>query len=422
VSRPSCPSRFCCAALVATGLLSSSCGSSDHAVAASSSPSPPSTRQTITVKRRRLERIIRSTGTVQPVSGVSIGVPDVSGAGNLVLTRIVPSGVQVKAGDVIAEFDRTRLLDAARDAEAKFDDLSHQFEQRKAQHRSDAEKRASEIQQAEADLAKARLELRKGPLLSEIDRLKSEGKLEDAKAHLVSLRTSVRSREAAEAADRKVVELQRERQRINVERSRRNADRLQLKAPLDGMIAHGVVWRREGPGHPQPGDQLWSGQTLARIFAASRMEVLVTVAEPDGAVLVSGTRAQVRLDAYPELLFTAQFESASPVASSLLDSPIRTFLARFMVEGTDPHLLPDLSAAVDVQLTASQAVLAVPRTAIRYRAKQAYALKPPPAGPPAEVPVTLGTYDDNFIEIASGLREGDRILAVADPDRQTSER
>jgi hypothetical protein len=34
------------------------------------------------------------------------------------------------------------------------------------------------------------------------------------------------------------------------------------------------------------------------------------------------------------------------VASSALGSPIKTFTARFRLEQSDPHLLPDLSAAV----------------------------------------------------------------------------
>jgi hypothetical protein len=38
--------------------------------------------------------------------------------------------------------------------------------------------------------------------------------------------------------------------------------------------------------------------------------------------------------------------SASPVASSALGSPIKTFSARFRLDKSDPHLLPDLSAAV----------------------------------------------------------------------------
>jgi hypothetical protein len=52
------------------------------------------------------------------------------------------------------------------------------------------------------------------------------------------------------------------------------------------------------------------------------------------------------VDAYPDREFTARLESASPVASSAIGSPIKTFFARFRLEQSDPHLLPDLSAAI----------------------------------------------------------------------------
>jgi hypothetical protein len=34
------------------------------------------------------------------------------------------------------------------------------------------------------------------------------------------------------------------------------------------------------------------------------------------------------------------------VAAGALDSPVKSFVAVFSIEKTDPHLLPDLSAAV----------------------------------------------------------------------------
>ena len=63
----------------------------------------------------------------------------------MTLTRIIANGISVKTGDILAEFDRTQELDNARDAKAKFDDLSHQVEQRQAQNRADAAKRASDL-------------------------------------------------------------------------------------------------------------------------------------------------------------------------------------------------------------------------------------------------------------------------------------
>jgi hypothetical protein len=65
-------------------------------------------------------------------------------------------------------------------------------------------------------------------------------------------------------------------------------------------------------------------------------------------VLVPGAKAIVHLDAFPGLTFTAHFDSASPVASAPIGSPVKTFSARFVLDRSDPHLLPDLSAAVDV--------------------------------------------------------------------------
>jgi hypothetical protein len=66
------------------------------------------------------------------------------------------------------------------------------------------------------------------------------------------------------------------------------------------------------------------------------------VGEPDRGVLKAGMRAKVFLDAYPDLALPAHFEFASPMASSALGSPIKTFTAIFKLEKTDRRLMPDL--------------------------------------------------------------------------------
>ncbi len=291
---------------------------------------------------------MRATGTIQPVRFLGVQVPRMSGqqSGRLTLTRLVPNGSQVRTGDVIAEFDRTEQLDKAREAQAKFDALSHQVAQRAAQNRAEAAKRAADLATARADLAKAEIELRKGPLLAELVRLAAEVRLADARERVASLEKSGRFRDEAAAAALRILELQRDRQKVSLERALRNAEMLQIKAPLDGMAVLENIWRNNTMGQAQEGDQLWPGQPLVRIFDPSEMEVRVSVGEPDGAVLVPGARAEVYLDAYPNMVFQARFESASPAAASPLGSPIKTFAARFRLERGNPHLLPDLSAAV----------------------------------------------------------------------------
>jgi multidrug resistance efflux pump len=295
-------------------------------------------------------RETRISGTVEAVHYSKVLVPAIYGqGGSLTLTRIIPNGSRVTAGDPIAEFDATQQSDNARDAQAKFDDLGHQAEQKRAQNRADAEKRAADLKQAEADLAKADLELQKGPLLAEIDKLKNEAKAELARSHVASLKESNSAHDRSDAAALKILELQRDRQKVALDRARSNMDLLSIKAKLAGVVAHQNVYRNNSMGHPQEGDQLWRGQAIVSIFDPSEMLVRCAVGEPDGAVLVPGSKATIYLDAYPDLSFPAHFEFSSPVASSALGSPIKTFTAVFKLDGTDPHLMPDLSAAVVVK-------------------------------------------------------------------------
>src|SRR5882724_366392 len=126
-------------------------------------------------EKPRAKREVRLTGTLEAVHSSKVLVPQIWGPGGaLTLTKLIPNGSEVKEGDVVARFDATQQIDAARDTQAKWDDLGHQVEQKQAQNRADAEKRTSELRQAEADLAKAEIELKKGPVLAEIERLKAE--------------------------------------------------------------------------------------------------------------------------------------------------------------------------------------------------------------------------------------------------------
>jgi HlyD family secretion protein len=274
-------------------------------------------------------------------------VPQLTGQfSRITLVKLAPNGLRVKVGDVLAEFDRTQQLDLAREARAKFEDLSHQVNQKAAQNKSDAEKRTADLKQAEADLAKAEIQLKKGPVLSEIDRLKNQVKAASARERVISLNKINEQRLVAEAAALKILELQRERQKVALERAEKNAEKLVLKAQIAGMVALETLWRGGSMGNAQEGDQLWTGQGLLKIFDPEGMEVRTLVGEPDGAALKPGAVATVYLDAYPDATFKANFHSASPVATAALGSPIKNFTARFRLEGSDPRLLPDLSAAV----------------------------------------------------------------------------
>ena len=298
----------------------------------------------------RVTREVRVTGMVEAVRSSKILVPQIYGQySRMTLTKLIPNGSKVKEGDLIAVFDSTQQADNARDTEAKFEDLGHQVDQKVAQNRADAEKRAADLRQAEADLAKAEIELQKGPTLSDIDLKKTQERAAIARIHVDSLKKSNGAHDRSDAASLRILELQRDRQKVMLERTKANMAKLEVHTTQSGMVAHQNLYRNNSMGKPQEGDQFYRGQPIVSIFDPSEMLVRCAVGEPDGAALVQGAKATVYFDAYPDLVLPAHFEFASPVASSAIGSPIKSFTAVFKLEKSDPHLMPDLSAAVVVE-------------------------------------------------------------------------
>lgn len=293
---------------------------------------------------------VRATGVIRAVHSVLVQVPRVEGqGGQLTLATLIDNGAVVHEGDSVATFDRTNQIKLLREAQAKFDDLTHQVEQKQAEHNSNVEKRSSDSLGAEADLKKAEIEIRKGPILSEIDRQKNQVKLQDAQEHVASLKRSSAFHDQAETAEIRILELQRDRQQVAVDREQTNLTKLAVKAPWNGMVALENVWRNNSMGHAEEGDQLWPGQPLLRLFDPTEMEVETDVGEPDGGVLVPGATAVVHLDAFPDVTFSAHFTNSNPVATSPLGTSVKTFSASFRLDRSDPHLLPDLSVALDIE-------------------------------------------------------------------------
>jgi hypothetical protein len=83
------------------------------------------------------------------------------------------------------------------------------------------------------------------------------------------------------------------------------------------------------------------------------MEVRAPVNQEDFLALQVGQTARVYLDAYPQLMFAGKLEEMAPIGrDGDFSSKLRTFAVVFSISGNDAKLMPDLSAAVDVDLAA----------------------------------------------------------------------
>ena len=104
-------------------------------------------------------------------------------------------------------------------------------------------------------------------------------------------------------------------------------------------------------GEVQEGDQVEPGVSFMQVVDPSAMQVRVLANQVDFLSLQVGQTASVKLDAYPELVFRAKLEQLALMGrSGGFSDKLRTFAVIFSIRGDDPRLMPDLSAAVDVDV------------------------------------------------------------------------
>jgi len=299
--------------------------------------------------------VLRLTGKTAAVTARAIQAPQLAGqnVGTLTITSLVPSGARVRRGDLLVEFDRQAQERDFIDKRAQSDDQNDQVLEAQAKEDAARAKDETEIRQAEDALSKARLEMQKVELLSRIDAEKAREDLDEAKATLAQLKTTFALKRKAALAAIRILEIQRDRTRQTMTHAEANSALMQIRAPIDGIVVFNTIWKQGSMGEVKLGDQVRPGVPFMQVVDPATMEVQVPVNQLDLLALKVGQQARIHLDAYPSLVFRGVLQSIDPMGKAGdFSSRLRTFAAIFRINGSDPRLMPDLSAAVDVQLAA----------------------------------------------------------------------
>jgi HlyD family secretion protein len=269
----------------------------------------------------------------------------------LTITKLAPAGTNVKRGDILAEFDRQSQIRDSIDKEADYNKLVNQVVDQQAKEDAARAKDETEIKQAEDNLSKAQLEMQKSEIVSRIDAEKARENLEEAQATLAQLRETFHLKRRAARAATRILEIKRDRTQQIMLHARADAELLEIRAPLDGIVVLNTIWKQGKMGEVQEGDQLRPGNPFMQVVDPSVMEVRVLANQEDLLSLHTGQSARIHLDAYPDLVFPGKLEEMAPVGrSGDFSSRLRTFAVVFSLTGRDTKLMPDLSAALDVDL------------------------------------------------------------------------
>ena len=325
--------------------------------------------ETAKVEKQNISSSITATGTIEPVTSVTVGT-QVSG---IVAKLYVDYNSIVKKGQIIAELDKTNLI--------------------------------SELNTAKANLSSAQSTLNYE--LANYNRFKtlydkglvSADEYENAKLSYDKARQSVST------------------SRESVQKAQTNLGYATITSPIDGVVLSKVV---------EEGQTVAASFNTPELFTIAKdltdMRVIADIDEADIGGVKEGQRVTFTVDAFPDDSFEGQVTQVRQQATT--ESNVVTYEVVISAPNNDLKLKPGLTANVTIFTMEKNGVTAVPSKALRFTPNEALLAK----GEKIEDcegnhkvwtkegntfkahKVEIGTTNGMLTEIISGIKEGTEVL------------
>jgi len=127
-----------------------------------------------------------------------------------------------------------------------------------------------------------------------------------------------------------------------------------------------------------------------------------------------GQSVEVSIDAFPDLSLTGVVTKVAVVADSanaFMNPDLKVYPTTIKIDGVHDWLRPGMSAEVEILVDQLSDIVYVPVQAVTYWDDKRVVYVDN-GGDPERREVETGTFSDSFIEIRSGLREGEEVLLL----------
>jgi HlyD family secretion protein len=377
-----------------------------------SAPDLPTTE----VRKGEFVDALEIRGDIKPLRSVVMAAP--MQAGELQIVKLAKSGSQVKAGDVVVEFDGSNLRRTMQEKESELKQADAEIEQATAQSRITNEQNATELMRAQYNIQRAKLEVQKGDTVSRIENEKAKLALADAEQKLKELDAKIKSDEASIEADLSNRRRKREKALFDFRRAERGLQNLQLKAPVDGMVNVMPNYRAGGPfggGEVEfrEGDRAWAGASVVELPDLSSIHLQARLDETDRGRLTIGEEAIIRIEAIPGREFKAKIQRISVLARADFSSwpPTRMFDLGMVLIDVDPQIRVGMGAVARIPTDRVPNVTLVPSESIFQR-----------DGFPIVYRLDGTMFDERRVEVTRRGRELAIIKSGVEPGDQVATR
>ncbi|MFN0168162.1 MAG: efflux RND transporter periplasmic adaptor subunit, partial [Bryobacteraceae bacterium] len=323
-----------------------------------------------TVRTGTIQRTIRVTGQTAARNFVTITAPMMRGPDSgraLVLIQLAEGGQRVKKGDLIAQIDAQSLKDHIDDVHSQVVQADADIKKRKAEQAIDWENLQQTLRAAKAELDKAKLDAGAMEIRMPIDIELLKLAVDEAEARLKQLQQDLKNRQDSFNAEIRILELTRDRHKRHRDRHAHDLEKFTMRAPIDGLAVRESAWRGGNQlAQIEVGDQVSPGQTFLKIVDSSSMQMTSTVSQITSDELRRGQPATVYLDGFPTAKLPARVNNFGQMATGGWRQQfyMRSLPLLLDIEGTDSHLIPDLSAGADIVVARKDNVLIIPQTSL----------------------------------------------------------
>jgi RND family efflux transporter MFP subunit len=369
------------------------------------------------VKRGEFKTVVTTSGELRALKFVQINVPQNAQQANqyqMKISSIVPEGTVVKAGDVVAELDRSGIAARASDVGLALQKAEAVYEQAMLDSTLNLSKAREDIRTMDLTLEEKRLAKEQAVFEAPTVRRQAEIDLEKAQRALAQAKVDYQTRTEQAQAKMREVGADRDRQKNQLAIVQDVMANFTIKAPAPGMVTYVKEWNGK---KKTTGSQVNAWEpAVATLPDLTQMESVTYINEIDVRKVSVGQPALLTLDADPTKKLKGRVTSVANMGEQRPNQDAKVFEVRVVVEQPDTTLRPGMTTGNAIETFSIPQALFVPLEAVNSENGVPFVYKQSGGGIEKHEVVT-GAMNDNDVIIAKGLDENDRVLLSPPADK-----
>jgi len=237
--------------------------------------------------------------------------------------------------------------------------------------------------------------------------LEAERELERAKSSAAAVVVKAET-------DLEVAEATAKLERQQLERIRKQLEYCEIRAPTSGVL----VYAKDKNKQIEPGGSVHYKQKLFSIPSSDEMRVDAYVHEAQIKKVKPGTRAEVRVDAFPNVVLQGKIETVASYYDATrhwMSGGVKEYATVVSIDDTSSvPLRTGMTTEVRIFADTIEDQLVVPLAAVAFKGGEHYCFGVGTDQKKASlIPVEIGLNTTDYVAIEEGLSEGDRVYLDA---------